>query len=96
MNDADRTHAHKRTQNQEDLPNTPAPPMQQLIDDGVLAIIAGADTTSSALTSLVYCLLTRADVYARLQAEVDKFYPAGEDALSTRHHREMVYLNAVM
>ena len=70
--------------------------MQQLIDDGVLAIIAGADTTSSALTSLVYCLLTHADVYARLQAEVDKFYPPGEDALSTRHHREMVYLNAVM
>ena len=70
--------------------------MQQLIDDGVLAIIAGADTTSSALTSLVYCLLTHPDVYARLQAEVDKFYPPGEDVYDPKHHRDMHFLNAVM
>ncbi|RPD52781.1 cytochrome P450 [Lentinus tigrinus ALCF2SS1-7] len=82
--------------NQEDLPNLPPPPMQQLIDDGVLAIIAGADTTSSALTSLVYCLLMHPDVYDKLQAEVDKFYPSGEDAMDTKHHREMPYLNAVI
>ena len=70
--------------------------MQQLVDDGVLAIIAGADTTSSALTSLTYALLTHPDAYEKLQAEIDKFYPAGEDALDTKHHRDMPYLTAVM
>ncbi|RDX41687.1 high nitrogen upregulated cytochrome P450 monooxygenase 2 [Lentinus brumalis] len=82
--------------NQEDLPDAPPVPIQQLVDDGVLAIIAGADTTSSAMTTIVYCLLTHPDVYERLQAEVDKYYPSGEDALSTKHHREMPYLNAVI
>ena len=85
-----------RWQNQEDLPDVPPPPMQQLVDDGVLAIIAGADTTSTALTSLMYCILTHLEVYARLQEEVDKFYPQGEDALDTKHHRNMPYLSAVM
>ena len=70
--------------------------MQQLVDDGVLAIVAGADTTSSALTSLTYLLLTHPDAYEKLQAEIDKFYPAGEDALNTKHHRDMPYLTAVM
>ena len=63
--------------------------MQQLVDDGVLAIVAGADTTSSALTSLTYLLPTHPDVYEKLQVEIDKFYPAGEDALDTKHHRDM-------
>ena len=70
--------------------------MQQLVDDGVLAIVAGADTTSSALTSLTYLLPTQPDVYEKLQAEIDKFYPAGEDALDTKHHRDMPYLTVVM
>ncbi|RDX42087.1 cytochrome P450 [Lentinus brumalis] len=84
--------------NQEDLPpNTgQPPPMEQLVDDGALAIVAGADTTSSAVTALVYCLLTHPGVYDRLQAEVDGFYPPGEDATSTEHHREMPYLTAVI
>ena len=32
----------------------------------------------------------------RLQAEIDKFYPTGENALSPKHHRDMPYLTAVM
>ena len=70
--------------------------MQQLVDDGVLAIVAGAHTTSSALTSLTYLLPRHPDVYEKLQAEIDKFYPTGEDALDTKHHRDMPYLTAVM
>ncbi len=66
------------------------------MDDGALAIIAGADTTSSAVTALVYCLLTHSGVYDRLQAEIDRFYPPGEDPTSAEHHREMPYLTAVM
>ena len=66
------------------------------MNDSILAIVAGADTTSTALTNATYCLLTQTDAYARLQAEIDKFYPPGEDALSPKHHRDMPYLTAVM
>ena len=83
-------------QNNEDLPDKTAPPVQHLVNDGILAIIAGADTTSIALTSITYCLLAHPDVYERLQAEIDKFYPAGENALDPKHHRDMPYLTAVM
>ncbi|KAI0707444.1 high nitrogen upregulated cytochrome P450 monooxygenase 2 [Cerioporus squamosus] len=76
-------------------PNT-APSLRQLTDDGCLVVVAGADTTSSALTSLFHCLLTNPETYKRLQDEVDKFYPSGEDAFDTRFHREMPWLNAVI
>ena len=62
----------------------------------MLAVVAGSDTTSSALTSIFNCLLTHPGTYAKLQEEVDRFYPAGEDAFSTKHHRDMLYLQAVM
>ncbi|KAI0761269.1 high nitrogen upregulated cytochrome P450 monooxygenase 2 [Trametes elegans] len=80
----------------EDQPEKGAPPVKQLIDDGILAIVAGSDTTSSALTSLFFCLGTHPHVYRRLQAEVDQFYPAGEDACNSKHGRKMHYLNAVI
>ncbi|KAI1791471.1 high nitrogen upregulated cytochrome P450 monooxygenase 2 [Ganoderma leucocontextum] len=82
--------------NNEDLPDKAPPPLQHLVNDGILAIIAGADTASIALTSIAYCLLTHPDVYERLQAEIDKFYPAGEHALDTKHHRDMPHLTAVI
>ena len=83
-------------QNNEDQPDKPAPPLQQLVDDGILAIVAGADTVSSALTSIIRCLLSHPEVYRALQAEVDRFYPPGEDPFDARWYREMAYLNAVM
>ena len=58
-------------QNTEDLPNKMAPPVKHLVDDGILA---GSNTTASALTSLFFCLLIRPDTYASSQEEVDKFY----------------------
>ncbi len=70
--------------------------MRQLIDDGILAIVAGADTVSSAMNSIVFCLLAYPDAYKRLQAEVDKFYPQGENVFDMKYHREMPYLQAVM
>ncbi|KAL1948858.1 hypothetical protein VTO73DRAFT_10664 [Trametes versicolor] len=80
----------------EDQPEKVSPPVQQLVDDGVLAIVAGADTTSSALSSLFFSLVTHRDVYDRLQAEVDRFYPQGENTGDAKHHREMHYLTAVI
>ncbi|KAI0628543.1 high nitrogen upregulated cytochrome P450 monooxygenase 2 [Trametes polyzona] len=78
----------------EDQPEKGSPPVEQLVGDGVLAIIAGADTTSSALTSLFFLLVTHPEAYKRLQAEVDQFYPAGEDACGQKHHSQMPYLTA--
>ncbi|RPD52947.1 high nitrogen upregulated cytochrome P450 monooxygenase 2 [Lentinus tigrinus ALCF2SS1-7] len=82
--------------NNEDLPNKEAPTTRQLIDDGILAVVAGSDTTSVALTNIFFCVLTHPEVYATLQAEIDMYYPPGEDAYSTKDHRNMPYLQAVI
>ena len=59
-------------------------------------MVAGADTTSIALSNLFYFVLKDGEAYKRLQAEVDHFYPPGENALDTKHHPNMPFLNAVM
>ncbi|OSD05151.1 high nitrogen upregulated cytochrome P450 monooxygenase 2, partial [Trametes coccinea BRFM310] len=74
----------------------PHPPIQQLMDDGILAIVAGSDTTSSALTSLIHCLLSHPGTMKRLQTEIDEYYPAGENVFDTTHYRAMHYLTAVI
>ncbi|KAL7277158.1 hypothetical protein ACG7TL_009004 [Trametes sanguinea] len=68
----------------------------QLMDDGILAIVAGSDTTSSALTSLIHCLLSHPGTMKRLQTEIDEYYPAGENVFDTTHYRAMHYLTAVI
>ena len=73
----------------------PRPPFQQLVSDGILAMVAGSDTVASTLTSLFACLFAHPEVYDKLQEEVDKYYPPGE-ALHTKHHRDMHYLTGVM
>lgn len=70
--------------------------MDAITQDGVLAMIAGSDTTSSVLSHVIYCLLRNPSTYARLQAEVDKFYPPGENSLDPRHINSMPYLEAVL
>ena len=86
------------SQNNEDSSDkdTEPVPMHQLTDDGCLIVVAGADTTSSTLTSLFYLLLSHLEEYARLIEEVDKFYPNGEDVDDPKWHRDMHFLNAVM
>ncbi|OBZ68798.1 hypothetical protein A0H81_11369 [Grifola frondosa] len=82
--------------NNEDGVESSPPSLDALICDGNLVIIAGADTTSSVLTNLFFCLLTNRDAYDRLQSEVDTHYPPGEDALDTKYHADMPFLNAVI
>ncbi|RDX52351.1 high nitrogen upregulated cytochrome P450 monooxygenase 2 [Lentinus brumalis] len=82
--------------NNEDLPDKEPAPRHQLIDDGVLAVVAGSDTTSIVLTSTFYCVLTNPDAYEELQAEIDKHFPPGDDPYITQHHRNMPYLQAVI
>ncbi|KAI0331702.1 cytochrome P450 [Cubamyces sp. BRFM 1775] len=67
-----------------------------LADDTLLAVIAGADVISSTLTSLIFCLLTHPRVCMRLQEEIDRFYPPGEDPCNTQPPQDMHYLTAVI
>ncbi|TFK79961.1 high nitrogen upregulated cytochrome P450 monooxygenase 2 [Polyporus arcularius HHB13444] len=82
--------------NHEDQKDKAPPPMRQLVDDGILAIVGGADTVSGALTSVLFCLLTHPEAYEKLQTEIDEYYPRGDNVLSTRCHRDMKYLEAVI
>ena len=75
--------------------NEPRPSMDQIVNDGILTMVAGSDTTSGTLTGLFACLLSNPAAYEKLQAEVDRFYPAGE-TITTKHFKEMHYLNAVL
>ena len=78
-----------KRQNNEDLPEEHPPPELHLLDDGILAMMAGADTRSIAITSIFHCLLSHPDAYIALQEEVDRFHPQGKDVCSTANHRDM-------
>ena len=56
----------------------------------------GSETTATTLSNLFFLLMSHPRAYARLQAEVDKFYPADEDSLNIKYHGDMPYLNACM
>ncbi|KAI0086977.1 cytochrome P450 [Irpex rosettiformis] len=72
-------------------------PLRSLaISEAVLAVIAGSDTTSSALSSTFWCLLRYPNYFKRLQEEVDRYYPSDDDALDPKHHPKMVFLDAVL
>ncbi|KAF7295565.1 hypothetical protein MIND_01096500 [Mycena indigotica] len=70
------------------------PTMADVIGDGVLAIIAGSDTSSVALSSFIWCLLSNPDVFARVQAEVDAVYPDPDSVFDSLKHGELRYLTA--
>ncbi|KAL1948749.1 hypothetical protein VTO73DRAFT_10555 [Trametes versicolor] len=82
--------------NNEDEPETQPPPLKLIVNEGVVAIVAGSDTVSITLTSIFFCLATHPEAYKRLEEEIDRFYPPGQDPYNTEHHREMHYLTAVI
>ncbi|TFK89227.1 high nitrogen upregulated cytochrome P450 monooxygenase 2 [Polyporus arcularius HHB13444] len=82
--------------NNEDLADAAPPPREHLIGDAILAIVAGSDTTANTLVNIFYCLLVNRSAYATLQAEIDKFYPSGDNPCNTRHYQDMHYLQAVI
>ncbi|KAJ7183193.1 cytochrome P450 [Mycena filopes] len=72
----------------------PTPPSSaQILSDGGLAIIAGAETTSTTLCHIIWFLLRNPTAYRRLQAEVDD--PKRNTWVPASQAR-MPYLNAVI
>lgn len=74
---------------------------EELITEAVLQIIAGADTTASALRGIMLYLLSHPRVYKKLQAEVDGVVKEGEVApfpsvVSDAVARNMRYMQAVI
>ncbi|PIL33443.1 cytochrome P450 [Ganoderma sinense ZZ0214-1] len=70
------------------------PSVRDVIADGALAMIAGADTTSSALSSFFYYMLCNPTYYQRLRDEIDRVYPDGADATDTSKHDQLVWTDA--
>ena len=60
---------------------------------GELAIVAGSDTTSNAITNVLYHLVTNPTAYKRLQAEIDEL---GDNVVDCATQVNLPYLNAVL
>lgn len=87
----------KETKIDEDRVEKVPPTDPEIISDGLLAIIAGSDTTSTTLSGLFYYLMSSPLDYQRLQKEIDTAFPPGEgDPFDTLKLSEMPFLNAVM
>ncbi|KAJ7183184.1 cytochrome P450 [Mycena filopes] len=70
----------------------PKPPsLAQVISDSSPAIVAGAETTSTALSNFFWLLLSNPVTYSRLQAEIDA---CEGDVLDREVQKRLVYLNA--
>jgi len=72
---------------------TQPPSAAEVVSDGGLAIIAGADTTSAALAHSLYFLMSNPAQYRRLQAEIDAL---GEGTADHGKLAQLPYLNAVI
>lgn len=72
------------------------PELDAVVREGVVVVVAGSDTTSTTLCAMLYLLMRHPNVYRKLQEEIDKYYPSGENALDCKHHTQMQYLDAVM
>jgi len=62
----------------------------------VLAIVAGADTTSTSITGVLFNLLKYPLVYQRLKQEVEVTFPGGEEPADAGRLSQMEWLNGCM
>ncbi|KAI5120968.1 hypothetical protein M0805_006640 [Coniferiporia weirii] len=69
----------------------------EVLSDGLLAIVAGSDTTSHTLSGLFCQLLQHPADYKRLQEEVDQYFPLSDgDPFDAAKLAGMPFLNAVI
>ena len=73
------------------------PTETEMVSDGLLAIIAGYDTTATVLAALFHYILCDRNIYLRLQEEVDKYFKDAEGSmLDSSRLATLPYLSAVM
>ncbi|KAI0067779.1 cytochrome P450 [Artomyces pyxidatus] len=70
-----------------------APTFEELAADGILAIVAGADTSATVLTAFFWYLLQNPGAYQRLQQEVDNTFSGGEEITDAVKLSQMEWLN---
>jgi|SRR5712671_2380214 len=83
-------------QSGEDLPESERPAINDVAQDGLLAIVAGSDTTSNTLAAVLYFLLRNPEAYERIQEEVDAAFPGGEEPVDVQILSHMEWLNGCM
>lgn len=62
--------------------------------DGILALVAGADTTKTTMTVVFYHLLSQPHYYKRLQAEIDMMFPSWDSSMDGSKLSQMPFLSA--
>lgn len=73
------------------------PPMEEVAADGILAIIAGSDTSAIALSHTFFFLIRHPKFMKRLLKEIDSEYPQAMDTMiDFAKQADMPYLNACM
>ena len=70
--------------------------MNELMSDGLLAIVAGSDTTSHVMINAFYFLMKHPEMQERLQREIDESFPPGSSPFDPVKQANMPYLNAVL
>ena len=83
-------------QSGEELPEAERPSLEDIVNNGTLAIIAGSDTTSTVLTAIIYYLLHNPTAYEHLQKEVDSAFLSGEEPLDAVKLSQLEWLNGCM
>ncbi|KAJ7806101.1 cytochrome P450 [Mycena olivaceomarginata] len=72
-------------------------PFPLVVANSVLAIIAGSDTSATALANTFFFLLSHPESYKRLQLEIDEAFPHGvKEPTNAALLPSLPYLNAVM
>ncbi|KAK1232618.1 hypothetical protein PQX77_004238 [Marasmius sp. AFHP31] len=69
-----------------------------VLADGMVAVIAGSDTSSAVMSILVWCLLAHPDCYRRVEEEIDEAFcdSLGEEIQYPELQAKLVYLEACM
>ena len=68
----------------------------EVIADGGLAIVAGADTTAVALCALIYLLITHDRDMRTVKEELERVFPPGSSFPDVSRCRELRFLDAAM
>lgn len=70
-------------------------PEALMMQNSLLAIVAGADTTASVLSNVFYYLMRYPKYYNQLQSEVDEAF-SGSESVEADQLTNLGFLNAVM